>query len=151
MNYSKAIFLINNNARAVLATYEDDPKADKSLFKTLDQTIAEDDYVIVETGTRHGMTVVKIVETDIDVDFDSSEQIKWVIGKIDNAAHEQLLQQEKSAIATIKSAELRKKREDLRAAMFADHVETIKALPIASINGKTQANTPASATDEETK
>ena len=138
MNYSTAIFLINKHARAVLAVYENDydnPSAKKTLFKTLDQSVSEGDFVIVETDTRHGMTVVKVVEADVDVDFDSSAPVRWVVGKVDRAAHDQLRQQEEAAIKAIKSAELRKKREDLREAMFADHVETIKALPIAAMNG----------------
>ena len=135
MNYSMAIFLINKNARAVFATYEADKGARQTAFKTLDGTIAEGDYVIVPTDTRHEMTVVKVVETDVDLDFDSSVEVNWIIGRVDRADHEKLLQEERAAIKQIKSAELRKKREDLRDAMFADHLESLKALPIVVING----------------
>lgn len=139
MNYSMAIFLINKNARAVLATYESDEAAKRTAFKTLDDTIAEGDYVIVPTETRHEMTVVKVVEVDVDLDFDSNEYVEWVIGRVERADYEQLLKEEQVAIRAIKSAELRKKREDLRKTMFADHVETLKALPIVVINGDEQA------------
>lgn len=135
MNYSTAVFLINKYVRAVLGTYEAEDSAKRTLFKTLDETIKVGDFVIVPTDTRHKMTVVKIVETDVDVDFDSTATVHWVIGRIDQEPYQKMLADEQQAIQVIKSAELRKKRDDLRAAMFADHVETLKALPIAALNG----------------
>jgi hypothetical protein len=135
MNYSTAVFLINKNVRAVLATYEAEDTAKRTLFKTLDPTLKAGDFAIVPTDTRHKMTVVKIVETDVDVDFDSPTPVQWIMGKVDRTSYDEMLAQEQQAITVIKSAELRKKRDDLRKAMFADHVETLKALPIAVING----------------
>ena len=135
MNYSTAVFLINKNVRGVLATYESDSGAQKTLFKTLDDTISVDDYIIVPTDTRHKMTVCKVAETDVDVDFDSVVKVEWIIGRIDRSSYEQTLKEEAVAIQQIKSAELRKKRDDLREALFADHVEALKALPISAING----------------
>lgn len=142
MNYSKAVFLINNQARAVMATYEDGDTAPRTLFKTLDQNITEGDFVIVPTNTRHKMTVCKVIETDVDVDFDDTEQVMWIIGKVDLADFENIEAQEKEAVKAIKSAELRQKRESLREAMFADHVATLKSLPIASMNGEDEAAEP---------
>lgn len=135
MNYSAAIFLINKHARAILCTYDDEPGTKPTVFKTLDPAIVEDDFVVVETDTRHKMTVVKVVETDVDIDFDATATIRWIVGRVDRNAHDETLQQERAAIRAIKSAELRKKREGLRDALLADHVETIKALPIAAMNG----------------
>ena len=144
MNYTTAVFLINKHVRAVKATYEEHDGAGRTVFKTLDDTIKVDDYVIVPTTTRHKMTVCKVVEVDVDVDFDSSENCDWIIARVHMAEHEQVLEQEKDAIAAIKSAELRKKREDLRDAILADHVDDIKALPIADMNGDAdQATDPA--------
>ena len=133
MNYSTAIFLINQHARAVKAVYEDGHPAET--FKTLDPTIKVNDFVIVQTTTRHNMTVCKITEVDVDIDFDSSKQISWVIDKIERFTYERLFEQEAQAIQAIKSAELRKKREDLKNALLADSMDKIKALPIASMNG----------------
>jgi hypothetical protein len=135
MNYSTAIFLINKNVRAVVATYEAPENSPRTIFKTLDQTIKVGDFIIVPTDTRHRMTVCKVVDADVDVDFDSATPMAWVIGKIDRSGFDQILDQEAVAITAIKSAELRTKREALRKAMFADHVETLRALPIAAING----------------
>ena len=135
MNYSTAVFLINKNLRAVLATYEKD--GGKTMFKTLDPTIKVDDFVVVPTNTRHTMTVCKIVETDVDVDFDSATQVDWIVCKIDRKPYEDTLSQEGQAISAMKSAELHKKRKDLRDAMLGAHLDTIKALPISALNGDT--------------
>ena len=61
MNYSTAIFLISDEVRAINVTYERDGDAKRTLFKTFSKTIKIDDYVVVETNTRHHMTVCKVV------------------------------------------------------------------------------------------
>mgnify|MGYP000126731731 CR=1 FL=1 len=134
MNDSLAVFLLNDNARSVMATYEDDKYADATMFKTFDQDIDVDDYVIVPTDTRHKMTVCKITEVDVDIDFDSRIDCKWIIGTIELSDHELVLKQEQQAISAIRSAEKSKKRRELKEAMFADQEEVIKALPISSVS-----------------
>lgn len=140
MNYSTAVFLINKNARAVIGVYETDNNAKRTTFKTLDQHIAIGDFAIVPTETRHKMTIIKIVDVDVDVDFDSPHPMEWIIGIVDRTAFEATLAQENTAIAVIKSAELRKKRDELRDAMFKDHLDTLKTLELSAINGT--AETP---------
>lgn len=129
MNNSAIVFLVNDEARAVRATYEDGHSPD--LFKTMDPTIAVDDLVVVETTTRHGMTVVKITEVDVDVDFDSNATIKWVVQKVDHGLHDKLVEQEKEAIATVHAAERDRKKKELRASLFAHHEDKLAALQIA--------------------
>lgn len=135
MNYTTAVFLINKHVRAIQATYEAADNAARTTFKTLDPEIAVGDFVVVPTDTRHKMTVCKVVECDVDVDFDSSVAMTWIIGKVDRAPHELTLSQEAQAVQAIKSAELRKKREDLAKSVLADKIADIKALPIAAMNG----------------
>ena len=137
MNYSTAIFLINKHVRAISATYEAEESAKRTIFKTLDPDIQVGDFVIVQTDTRHKMTVVKVVEVDVDVDFESPIHMLWVVDKINVAHHTQTISQEARAIQVIKSAELAKKRDDLRESMLKNHLDTIKALPIAALNGDT--------------
>lgn len=145
MNYSTAVFLINKNMRAVQAVYEPGnpdgwqppgPVVKRTTFKTLDPSIKIGDFVIVPTNTRHGMTVCKIVEVDSDIDFDSAVSVDWIIGKIDRAPFERTLADEGVAIQAMKSAELRKRRDDLRTALFADQMEALKALPMTALNGE---------------
>ena len=142
MNYSKSVFLINNKVRAINVNYDNErihgsPDKYKSVytFKSLDPTIKKDDLVIVPTDTRHGFTVVKVVDTDVDVNFDDPIEFKWIAGKFDRADFDLILSQEAEAIAKIRSAEANKKRKELRDALLADQLDSIKALPIAELNG----------------
>lgn len=112
MNYSTAVMLINPSIRAVRGKYEESGNAD--LFKTLDQDLKVGDFAVVESGTRWKITTVKITEVDVDVDFDSSCHVGWVVGKIDTAAHDNLKAMETSAIELIKKGELRKRREEIK-------------------------------------
>lgn len=133
MNYTTAIFLINTTCRAILATYESDDNAKRVLFKTLDPTIKVDDFVLVQTDTRHKMTVCKVVEVDVDFDLESTTPVTWVIGKVDRAHVDNLMQQEADAVKAIKAAELRKKRSDLKESLLANYAAEIATLPIANV------------------
>lgn len=156
MNYSTAVFLINDKVRAVYVTYENEKELaqktitkpilrkaviselydsipGKIMFKTLDEAIKVDDYVVVPTQTRHGMTVCKVVEVDVNVDFDSPKQVDWIVDKVDNSHYEEVLGQEATMADAVRSAEATKKRNELRAALLADNVERFKALPIAHL------------------
>jgi len=135
VNYTTAVFLINKHVRALKATYESNDGAPQTVFKTLDPSIAVGDFVVVPTDTRHKMTVCKIVETDCDIDMDSPTAVAWIIGKVDREGYETTLKNEAQAVQQIKAAELRKKREDLANNLLANHLDTIKALPIAAMNG----------------
>lgn len=140
MNYTTAIFLVNKRVRAVVGIYEDDQdgklKVTRTLFKTLDPDIKVGDFVLVPTETRHKMTVNKIVEVDAEVDFDSRTAMSWVIGVVDKTTYDEVVAMEASAIVQIKSAEKRKKQDELRAALLKDN-EFLKDLPIAQLGDDT--------------
>lgn len=128
MDSSKIVFLINDTVRAISGRYEDGGKTET--FKTFDQSIAVDDLVVVQSGTRHGMTVVKVVEIDVDVNYDSTVPMLWVSQRIDGAAFKKILEQEAEAISAVQAAELRRKKAELRKTMFADHEASIAALSL---------------------
>lgn len=65
MDNSRIVFLINDQVRAVKAKYEDSGAAE--MFKTFDATIQVGDLAVVQSTTRHMMTVVKVTEIDVDV------------------------------------------------------------------------------------
>ncbi|CTQ67207.1 hypothetical protein [Roseibium alexandrii] len=132
MNYSRAVFLINDQLRAIKCTY--DEHGTETLFKTLDPTIEEGDLVVVPTDTRHGMTVVKVTEVDVDIDIDAPGNVNWIVCPVDQDTHEKNVASEKTAISKIKSAENRRKREQLRDSLFADHQETLKSLELAHMS-----------------
>jgi hypothetical protein len=112
MNYSTAVMLINPSIRAVLGKYEENGNAE--LFKTIDQNLKVDDLVVVESGTRWNLTVVKISAVDVDVDFGSAKQVGWVVQTIPTSDHTNLRSMEAAAIELIKKGELRKRREDIK-------------------------------------
>lgn len=134
MNYSTAVMLINPNIRAIKGQYEEGGNIE--VFKTLDADLKVGDMAVVESGTRWGMTVFKVVEVDVDVDFDSSKKIGWVVGKVDIAAHDELKKLEAAAIDVIKKGELRKRREDIRKnTLDAVSAGEIDRLDIAKLGG----------------
>ena len=141
MNYSIAIFLINKDVRAIKCTYEDGK--DQTLFKTMDPNIKVDDLVVVETNTRHGMTVCKVIEVDIDLDFDMTKQVDWIVEAVNHEQHRDLVQQEQIAISKMQAAERRKRRAAMADALLADHDAEIRTLAIANMNGDTPAEPPA--------
>lgn len=138
MDNSKIVFLINDQARCMEAIYEVNGNAE--VFKTLDPTISEGDLVVVQSGTRHNMTVAKVTRADVDVNFDSTAPIKWIVQRIDGKAFDQILASEGEAVAAVQAAELRRKKAELRKTMFADHEDSIAklALTARTIDGVTE-------------
>jgi hypothetical protein len=132
MNYSTAILLINPACRAVLAIYEPDDEggrpAKRELFKTFDETIAKDDIVMVPSNTRHLVTAVKVVETDVEWDVNIGTEVKWIIGKVDQANFKRLKEQEEAAIHAIKGSEKTHARNELKRKPGAD-VSGLEAPP----------------------
>ncbi len=110
MNYSTAVMLINPNIRAIKTIYE--PETERGcaqtryIFKTLDPSIKEGDYVVVPTDTRHEMTVVLVVEVDAEVDFESAIEIKWVINRVSTEESENVLSEEKKWIEKLPIANM---------------------------------------------
>jgi hypothetical protein len=141
MNYSTAVFLINDTCRAVEAIYEadtDQRKAPRTIFKTFDDTIKAGDIILVPSETRHRVTTCKVTAVDIEIDITTTADIKWVIGVVDQAHYEQLKAVEENAIRQIKAAEKTHQREELKKKMFANMDENaIKTLQLAKLSTDT--------------
>lgn len=133
MNSSHAIFLVNSGARAVLCSYDDNVRNQHTIYKTLDRSIAVGDLVVVPTETRHNFTVVKVLKVDVDVNFDDTREMHWVVDKVDKPAYDDVLAKEASLIEAVRKAEFRKRRDDLADAIFKDQ-SAVAALPLASQN-----------------
>lgn len=138
MDNSKIVFLVNDAARAVRAQYEDGTgQAVKTYtLKTLDAALKVGDIAVVQSGTRWGYTVVKVTEVNVDVDFDSNIELKWLVAKVDLAAFERIVEMENAAIAVVQSAELRRKKAELRKTLFADQEAAMDALALARPAGE---------------
>lgn len=132
MHRSRIVFLINDDVRAIAATYEENQKP--TIFKTLDPDIEVDDLVVVETNTRHQMTVVKVTEIDVDVDIDSGQEINWVVHRVDQNVHDDIISKEQEAIRVVNNAEKRRKKEELRASVFAAAEDDLKMLGLTKID-----------------
>ena len=133
MNHSTAIFLINDRVRAIGVSYDARKEGDNAydkIIKTMDSSIKVGDYVVVPTNERHKMTVCRVAQVDLDIDFDSTVHLDWIIGTIDLTDFDEIERQEAQAVATIKSAEKRRKREELRVTLINDTGEALKALPV---------------------
>ena len=142
MNYSTAVMLINTNIRAVNVAYDNDTektKASRTMFKTLDADIAPGDIVVLPTAPDHrcGFTTGRVTEVDIDVDFDSATECRWIAGKFDPAPFQKLLGEEEKYVALIKKGEQLKRRNDIAANLDALKVDGLKNLPIAHYGDKT--------------
>lgn len=127
MNYSTAIFLINKAVRAIRVSYDQDganpgkAAGNLQLFKSFDTTLAVGDYVIVPTDTRWKMTVCRIEEVDVEVDLEAAAQVGWLVGRADRSGYDAVVAEEEHGIAAIKSAERRRKQEELVASLLADN------------------------------
>ncbi len=138
MNYTTAIFLVRSDIRAVAVSYEVDHEGRGVkpfvLHKTPDPSVAVGDYVIIPTDSRHRMTVARVEEIDVEIDFASQVQIGWLVGPVDRSTFEAVTAMEGEAIVAIKSAEKRRAQEELRDKLIADNpdlkaFETINVTP----------------------
>jgi len=140
MNYSTAVMLFNTNIRAIKVTYEPDQPQQQPKrynFKTLDETIKAEDLVVVATDTRHGMTVVKVEEVDIDIDPDDDTEIKWIVSKVQTSEYKHVLDEEKKWIEQLKASEKRRKREEIKKNMLEMYKDSgIEALPITNMQSE---------------
>lgn len=119
MNLSAAIMLVNEGVRPVRVEYDPDTQRNNNphkLFKTLDTSIKKDDLVIVQTQTRHGFTIAKVVEIDFPVDFNSAEQWGWIGGKFDKTTFDEMLKIEDNVKHMVAKATENKMRAELKAA-----------------------------------
>lgn len=147
MNYSTAVFLINPNLRAIKVSYQPKPnerdeffgfeengheKKHVKIFKSLDPNIKKDDLVVIPTQTRYGLTVGKVTEVDVPVDYDSAEEVKWVVSRVDKTTYDQIVTDEAQYIQEMRMAEERAKREELKAKLLKANVDKLLLLPIAS-------------------
>lgn len=144
MNYSTAVILINPQIRAMKTIYQPETEGAKSqqryTFKTIDKDLKVGDLVLVPSDTRFGFTVNQIVDADVEVDFDSHTQMKWIVGKVDIVAYDDILKMEEAAISLIKTGELRKRREEIRKNTLDAVVGgEINKLDIAKLGGNVPA------------
>jgi hypothetical protein len=160
MNYSTAVFLINDSCRGIEGIYEPDTehkKQPRRTFKTFDKSVKVGDLIIVPSGTRHKFTTFKVTKVDVEVDPATNEKIDWVVGVVDGSTYDRLVADENEAIARIKAAEKTYQREELKKKMFAHMSDAERsALSISSApaiappsGAKPPTPTPTSVEDDD--
>ena len=135
MNYSSAVMIINHEIRAIRTSYEpgkDGHVTSTSVFKTLDKTVKVGDYVVVPTETRWGYTVNRVEAVDVDVDFDSDVQLKWVLNKVDIDGNKKTVSEEGKWFTALQESEKRKRREELRKQLIETHGDEVNKLMITA-------------------
>jgi len=127
MNYTSAIFLVNDAVRAVRVSYDADSEGKGirpfTTFKSLDPRLEVGQYAVIPTDTRHKMTVVRIEEiADANsIDPASPTQLMWIIDPVSTEAYDKIRAQEVTAIERIKSAERTAARKELTDKLLADN------------------------------
>lgn len=126
MNYSTAIFLVNPSVRCITVAYDKSVGRDGKVvpseiksFKSLDPGIAKNDFVVVPTDTRWGYTVGRVEEVDVRVNYSSTEQMRWIVARVDKAFVESLIEQEKTVLDRVAQAQEKSLRDELAAKLMA--------------------------------
>jgi len=145
MHSSRKVFLLDNEPRCVLATYEKDEgplyntkKVKTTEYKTFDDDVAVDDLVIVKTNTRHGFTVVKVKEVDVEPDLDSSDEINWVVSRFDTGIYEGIIKKEEEFLSAVRKAEKTRRKAELKKDFLADADASVNLLA-APVSNTTNA------------
>ena len=114
LNESTVLFLVNSSLKAVRVSYEDSGRNKETIKKTFMDDLKVGDYVLVETETRWNAAVCKVVAVNVEVDFDDEEtKVGWVFSKVDLTKLDSLREIEKGAVALIREARLREKKQTL--------------------------------------
>ena len=100
------------------------------ILKTMDQDLAVDDFVVVESSTRHEMTIAKVTDVDLDVDLESSKEMLWVVSRVCLEEHKQTKRDETAAIAKVQQVKQRSARQKLREELFKDDEAGMAALAL---------------------
>lgn len=116
MNLSAAIMLVDKTVRPVRVEYDPDNKYNNNpmfQFKTIDPAIKVGDLVIVQTNTRYGFTICKVVEIDYAVDFHDPRPWGWIGGKFDKEGFDNVLKIEEGVKSRVAKAEENKMRQEI--------------------------------------
>lgn len=128
MNKSTAIFLVRKDVRCISVAYDkaNDRVTGKTVgtdiksFKTVDPDIKAKDLVLIPTDSRWGFTVGRVEEIDLHVDFDSSEQMRWIVAKVDLDQYNAIVTAEAGMMDTVAEADRAHREAELAAKLFSN-------------------------------
>lgn len=122
--------LLNGALHTVRVSYDESVKNQHTIKKTFISDLKPGEFVIVQTSTRYNATVCKVVEVDVEVDFDSDTPIGWVFGRVDMATLEKLCAEEERILNVIRNAELAERRLKLKNTVLAQLGDTLPQLTV---------------------
>ena len=134
MNYSTSIFLINDDVRALYVIFapdgsNDGNKQQRYMVKTFDRSVEAGDYVVVPSTMGHKLAIAKVTEVDVEVDFDSTTILPWVIQRVELNNFNEMVAQEEVAIKAIRDAHFLQRKKSLAATL--SEATNLRRLPLA--------------------
>lgn len=136
-NYSTILFAFNKKLRAVKVKYAPNETASYT-YKTLDQSIKVDDYVVIPTDSRHKMTVGQVCEVDVLMDIESDIEYKWIIDRVDKEAHDTVLKGEEEIVVEIKQSEANARLKQIQENMVAFKSDKLKTMALVDLSEPTK-------------
>jgi hypothetical protein len=121
MNPTLAALVASDEVKLINVVFEKGRhRTPKYAYKCAIPDVAVNDKVIVEPSDEYPLgSVARVEEIDVDVNYHDSRNYKWVVQKVDESRHEKLLEQEQRVIDMVSKAEMRSKRDALRASLTA--------------------------------
>jgi hypothetical protein len=128
MHKSIITFALDDSLRGFKAAYDPNdmtngPDGGRVLktwfFKSFDPDLKEGDLCVVETSTRWGKTVVKIIEADVTPDFEADIDVKWILSVVDQESYKSMVERETYLVNKVQVAQQAKKRLEIRANLLS--------------------------------
>lgn len=149
-NLSKVILLIApGKFFPIVGVYEPDIEATDSkaarpakreTLKCFDRNVKVGDMVVVSSGTRWGVTTMRVEKIDgVDVDFDSKEEMRWVIQRVDMETFTGVQEFETAAINRVRDADRQNTQRALAKALedaIGGPITDLPKLPPALIDNE---------------
>lgn len=121
VNKSLAVLLLDvPGLRAVTCSYEGlDPKTLQPqdtpvLFKTFERDLKVGEIVVVPTKTRVGFTCVQVAALDVEVDYESTKEVGWIVGKFDASGYAGIVAKENQIIEAVKAADKKARQNEIK-------------------------------------
>jgi hypothetical protein len=73
------------------------------------------------------------------VNFDSPQDYRWIVAKVDMAFYETLRKQEEVAITKVRQADMKKRKKELATSLLGDQAESLRTLELSTTPGVTQS------------
>ncbi len=128
INPSTVLLFLGDAVQCIEVAYEDNGRGHNLLKKTTLTDLKVGDFVTVETSTRYGAAVCKVVRLNVPISPTSTETIDWAFSKVNMEELDRLKGEELKAVQIIMDADRKKKARELRELLQKECGEELKAL-----------------------